>query len=62
LLAVDLFLTEQAAILGISAELRGSDAIYVALAKWRGIPLVTWDKDLLTNAVKAGVVAQVPTV
>lgn len=61
-IAVDRAIAESAADIGIPSKLRGADAIYVALAKQRGIPIVTWDNEILSSASKVGVTARVPTV
>jgi predicted nucleic acid-binding protein len=47
---------EKAAALAAQQFLRGAHAVYVALAKQLGAPLVTWDKELLERAA-----AVVPT-
>jgi len=38
-------LARESARLAITLGLRGADAVYVAVAVRRGIPLVTWDRD-----------------
>lgn len=45
-------LARQAAHLAATLHLRGADAIYVALAARLGLPLVTWDTELLDRAAK----------
>ena len=47
---------ETAAAIAARQFLRGADAVYVALARQLGTPLVTWDKELLERAA-----AVVPT-
>lgn len=47
---------ETAAAIAAQYFLRGADAVYVALARQLGTPLVTWDKELLERAA-----AVVPT-
>ena len=41
--------------------LRGSDAVYVALAERMGIPLVTWDHEQLARAARV-IHVRVPTI
>ncbi len=41
---------ETAAAIAAQQFLRGADAVYVALARQLGTPLVTWDKELLERA------------
>lgn len=47
--AIDERLATEAMELAIEFKLRGADAIYVALAKRLGRPLVTFDKEQLTR-------------
>lgn len=47
---------EAAAAIAARQFLRGADAVYAALARRLGTPLVTWDKELLERAA-----AVVPT-
>jgi len=53
-------LAERAAELGISAQLRGADALYVAVAQRLHVPIVTWDNEILKRSSDVGVIAQVP--
>jgi predicted nucleic acid-binding protein len=50
LVAVDGRLAGEAADLAANLRLRGADAVYVALARREGVPLVTWDQEQLTRA------------
>jgi predicted nucleic acid-binding protein len=43
-------LIDHASQLAIELRLRGADAVYVALSARLGIPLVTWDLDVLDRA------------
>lgn len=43
-------LMERAAEIAAHLRLRGADAIYVALADHRGLPLVTWDLEVRDRA------------
>lgn len=43
-------LARASARLAASLRLRGADAVYVALAARLGLPLVTWDQELLERA------------
>ena len=45
LVPVDEHLARSAADLAIELRLRGADALYVAVARDLGIPLVTWDRE-----------------
>ena len=47
---VDRVLSELAARLAAERRLRGCDAIYAALARQEGIPLVTWDEQQRNRA------------
>jgi predicted nucleic acid-binding protein len=47
---IDRSLAESASRLAADLPLKGSDAIYVALAERLGVPLVTWDNEQLTRA------------
>ncbi|MEX2598136.1 MAG: PIN domain-containing protein [Dehalococcoidia bacterium] len=47
LVPVDRLLAELAAKSASELRLRGADAIYIALASYLGIPLVTWDNELI---------------
>jgi predicted nucleic acid-binding protein len=58
--ALDLSLAEAAARHADSLRLRGGDAVYVALAARRNVPLVAWDKELLGRASNV-ILVQVPT-
>ncbi len=51
---------ETAAVIAARQFLRGADAVYAALARQLGTPLVTWDKELLDRAA-AVVPAFTPT-
>ena len=60
---MDRELAQSAARHAADLPLKGADAIYVALAQYLGIPLVTWDKEHLNRAgalidVRVPVVAQ----
>jgi predicted nucleic acid-binding protein len=55
LVDLDARLADNAADLAANLRLRGADAVYVALARREGVPLVTWDQEQLTRA--QGVVA-----
>jgi predicted nucleic acid-binding protein len=48
--------SEATAKVAISCSLRGADAIYVALAQQRGIPLITRDKEILSRGQSAAVI------
>lgn len=48
--AVDQALGTRAVVLAARLSLRGSDAVYMALAERLGIPLVTWDVEQFTRA------------
>ena len=43
-------LTDIAISAAMEHSLRGADAVYVALAQDLGVPLVTWDRELLKSA------------
>jgi predicted nucleic acid-binding protein len=45
LVAVDEELAQLGALVAAQLRLRGADALYVALARRLGIPLVTWDQE-----------------
>lgn len=47
---LDASLGDRAAELAALLRLRGHDATYVAVAEARGVPLVTWDREILTRA------------
>jgi predicted nucleic acid-binding protein len=47
---VDRALAEMAARHAADLSLKGSDAVYVALADRLAIPLITWDQEQLTRA------------
>jgi len=46
-------LADAAARLAADLRLRGADAIYVATAQMLGLPLITWDSELLERAAPA---------
>ncbi len=48
--ALDRELATAAANIAIDLHLRGADAVYVALAARHGLPLITWDRELLERA------------
>ena len=48
--ALDRELATAAANIAIDLRLRGADAVYVALAARHGLPLITWDRELLERA------------
>ena len=50
LISMDHELGIQAAHLAATYQLRGADAVYVAVAAQLDIPLVSWDKEQLTRA------------
>lgn len=47
---IDRDLGEKAARVASRHRLRGADAVYVALAADLGVPLVTWDQEILARA------------
>lgn len=49
LVPVDHVLVDDAADLAITFSLKGADALYVAVAKQLGVPLVTFDQEQLTR-------------
>ena len=49
LYAVDHVLASLAAELAADCQLRGADAVYVALAYTRNVPLVTWDQEQIAR-------------
>jgi predicted nucleic acid-binding protein len=51
--AVDAELGQEAATLAAELRLRGADAVYVALARRLGMPLVTWDAEQRERARSA---------
>jgi predicted nucleic acid-binding protein len=51
----------EAARLAADLGLRGADAVYVAVARRRGVPLLTWDREQLARATRV-VAAQEPVV
>ena len=50
LVPVEADLARRSARIARELKLRGADAVYVALARRLGIPLVTWDRDQLEQA------------
>jgi predicted nucleic acid-binding protein len=58
---IDQTLASVAARHAADLPLKGSDAMYVALAERMGIPLVTWDTEQLTRASKL-IEVRTPTV
>jgi predicted nucleic acid-binding protein len=61
LVAVDQVLAEAASRYAADLLLRGADAVYVALAEKLGVPLVTWDQELVTRAASV-VTVQTPSI
>jgi len=53
LFGTDRQLCLNAARLAADLRLRGADAIYVATAQMLGLPLITWDSELLERAAPA---------
>jgi predicted nucleic acid-binding protein len=49
LVPLDHMLVDDAADLAITFSLKGADALYVAVAKQLGVPLVTFDQEQLTR-------------
>jgi predicted nucleic acid-binding protein len=49
LVPVDHMLVDDAADLAITFRLKGADALYVAVARQLGVPLVTFDREQLTR-------------
>jgi predicted nucleic acid-binding protein len=41
---LDLVMAQFAATIAFSSSLKGADAVFVALAAWLDLPLVTWDR------------------
>jgi predicted nucleic acid-binding protein len=59
LIDLDETLALTAASLAVDLQLRGADAVYVAVAEQLSLPLVTWDREIINRA--AGVAhAQTP--
>jgi len=50
LIGLDLELSAEAAEVAANLQLRGGDAVYVAVARSLGVPLVTWDQELHVRA------------
>lgn len=50
LVDLDTMLGKDAARLAAELHLRGADAVYVALAAQRNLPLITWDQEMLSRA------------
>lgn len=48
--ALDVVLGEESANLAIRIHLRGADAVYAAVARSLGLPLYTWDLEMLRRA------------
>jgi predicted nucleic acid-binding protein len=57
LVPIDQFLLDEAVDIAITFRLKGPDALYVAVAKQLGIPLVTFDQEQLTRP--AGVITTI---
>jgi predicted nucleic acid-binding protein len=53
IMEISMPLAQSAANLATNLSLRGMDAIYAALAVERGLPLITWDNELLERAGQA---------
>jgi len=47
---VDDTLGRQAATLAIDLRLRGADAVYVAVAQYFNLPLITWDAEIINRS------------
>ena len=60
LIPVDVELAQLGADLAAGLRLRGADALYVALARRLGVPLVTWDREQRERGREA-IVAWTPT-
>ena len=60
LIPVDVELAQLGADLATGLRLRGADALYVALARRLGVPLVTWDREQRERGREA-IVAWTPT-
>ena len=54
---LDQRLVNEAMLIAAAHALRGADAMYVALAKIEGLPLVTFDKEQLTRP--AGIISTI---
>jgi predicted nucleic acid-binding protein len=59
LVGLDASLAEEAALLATDQGLRGADAVYLAVAARFGLPVVTWDLEMMHRA-PAGVRVQMP--
>lgn len=60
LVALDISLARQAALIARTQRLRGADAVYVAVAQATQSTLVTWDAEVLQRG-QAAVVTLTPT-
>ncbi len=52
IVAIDQELADLSASVAATLQLRGADAVYVALALLADVPLVTWDKQQLTRGAR----------
>lgn len=50
IIEVDDTLGRQAATLAIDLRLRGADAVYVAVAQYFNLPLITWDAEIINRS------------
>ena len=50
IIEVDDTLGRQAATLAIDLRLRGADAVYVAVAQYFNLPLITWDVEIINRS------------
>lgn len=50
LVPIDTALGERAAVLAVDLQLRGADAVYVAVADLLQVELVTWDQEQITRS------------
>jgi len=61
LVAIDQALAETAARQAADLLVRGADAVYVALAEKLGVPLVTWDQELVARAANV-ITVRIPSI